>query len=60
MTGSCCVVTVINSKNIHTIEWNRAFKSRIAHVYTNKDSCILFFCVGGGVRVGHCLMRVLQ
>jgi hypothetical protein len=44
MTGACCVVPVINSKNIHTIDWNLGFESRIAHVYKHKDSCV-FVCV---------------
>jgi len=53
-------VAVIKNKNIHTMDWNRGFESRIAHVYTLTYSFVLFFCVGGGVQVGHTLIRVLQ
>ena len=60
MTVCCDVVAVINSKNIHTVDWNRGFESRIAHAYTLACSCTLFFSGGGGVRVGHFLIRVLQ
>jgi len=60
VTGCCCVVSVTNSKNIHTIDWNRGFESRIGHVYTHTGSCVLFFCVGGGIGVGQPLIRVLR
>jgi hypothetical protein len=47
-------VAVINSKNIHTIDWNRGFESSIAHLYKHKDSCVLvcvcrWGCTGGSL-----------
>ena len=53
-------MAVINKKNIHIIDWNRGLEARIAHVCTNTDSCVLFFCVGGGLRVGQSNISVLK
>ena len=53
-------MAVINRKNIHTIDWNRGFETRMALMYTHTDLCVVFFCVAGGLRVGHSLIRVLQ
>ena len=61
MTGCGCVPAVINRKIIHTIDWNRGFEPRIAHMYTHTGSSVLFFCVGGGRRTGGLpLIRGLQ